>query len=83
MELIVSPNGRVRCVYDEVIDLSALGRLSITRASHVEPSTTGDWCADLTPVQGPILGPFSMRTQALAAERAWLDSHWLVSNTDD
>jgi len=29
--------GGVRCVYDEPIDLNAIGELTIRRASHVEP----------------------------------------------
>jgi hypothetical protein len=67
----------VRCVYEEAIDLHQLGPPRIQRASHVEPSLDGRWLADLSPVKGPILGPFDFRTQALAAERQWLDAHWL------
>ena len=33
--------------------------------------------ADLSPVGGPMLGPFSKRSQALNAEQDWLNSHWL------
>ncbi|MBM4073702.1 MAG: hypothetical protein FJ271_32990 [Planctomycetes bacterium] len=77
MTLTVDPGGAVRCIYDEAIDLSALGSLIITRASHVEPDTDGRWWADLRPVSGPTLGPFFARSLALAAERTWLESHWL------
>lgn len=73
MQLIVSVTGRVRCVYDEVIPLASLGRLAIRRASHVEPDSSGRWFADLAPVGGPMLGPFPRRSDALAAERTWLD----------
>ena len=76
MDLVVDPSGRVRCVYDEAIDLAAIGPLSIARASHVEPDATGRWVADLAPVGGPALGPFAVRSEALAAERAWLEAHW-------
>ena len=31
----------------------------------------------MKPVDGPVLGPFNMRSQALAAERRWLEKHWL------
>jgi hypothetical protein len=75
MELIVDKDGRIRCVYDEAIDLAALGKLSITRASHVEPDESGAWWADMAPVGGPKLGPFEKRSDALAAEREWIDSH--------
>ena len=52
MQMIVATNGSLRCLYDEAIDLAALGRLSITRASHVEPDEQGRWLADLAPVSG-------------------------------
>ena len=41
MDLLVVPGGTVRAVYAEAIDLAALGRPSITRASHVEPDADG------------------------------------------
>ena len=77
MQLIISPDGRVRCVYTETIDLAELGRLTISRGSHVEPDEEGRWFADLAPVGGPQLGPFPHRSDALIAEAAWLDAHWL------
>ena len=77
MEIIFQPDGLARCVYDETIDLQSLGQLSIRRASHVEPDGTGAWYADLLPVQGPTLGPFKTRSEALEAETDWLQEHWL------
>jgi hypothetical protein len=77
MELVIEPGGVVRCVYDESLDLTALGQVSIARASHVEPDAHGRWLADLAPVGGPLLRPFSRRNDALAAEVAWLRRHWL------
>ncbi len=56
MELVVSPNGSVRCVYDEALDLALLGRVRITRGSHVEPDKHGKWLADLNPVGGRVGG---------------------------
>jgi hypothetical protein len=79
MQLIITPSGVVRCVYAEEIDLTALGSPTITRASHVEPDDQGLWWADMTPVSGPQLGPFQHRSQALEAERHWLETHWLAS----
>lgn len=78
MDLIVEASGVIRCVYDEAIDLAALGSLEIRRASHVEPDAAGQWTADLSPVDGPVLGPFAHRTEALAAEQAWLNARWLT-----
>ncbi len=59
MLLIVNPRGVVHCLYDEAIDLSALGTLTIRRASHVEPDAQGRWWSDLTPAGGPRVGPFA------------------------
>jgi hypothetical protein len=78
MELVVDPSGQVRCLYDEAIDLTALGPLQITRASHVEPDDQGNWWADLSPVDGPKLGPFHLRSDALEAEVHWLLVNWLL-----
>ena len=77
MELVIHTGGIVRCIYDETIELAVLGPLDIRRASHVEPTADGHWTADLSPVHGPVLGPFNHRTEALAAEQAWLAARWL------
>ena len=80
MDLIVSPDGTIRAVYAEAIDLGVLGHLVISRASHVEPDERGCWCADMSPVAGPVLGPFRRRSEALEAELAWLVTNWLPCN---
>ena len=72
MELVVAADGVARSIYGEELDLREIGRLSITRASHVEPDAEGWWWADMGPVDGPILGPFRSRAEALTAERGWL-----------
>ena len=79
MEIVITPNGIVKCVYGEEFDLHCLGKLQIRRGSHVEPTLDGRWTADLSPVTGPLLGPFSNRSLALKAEREWLEQYWLVS----
>jgi hypothetical protein len=79
MELIVSPTGIVRCVYGEDVDLHALGCPQIRRASAVDPDPQGHWWADLAPVNGPRIGPFGRRGDALSAEVAWLAEHWLLA----
>jgi hypothetical protein len=72
MELVVTADGVARGIYDEGIDLREIGRLTITRASHVEPDAEGYWWADMGPSGGPVLGPYGSRSGALGAERGWL-----------
>ena len=88
MELVVGADGVARCIYDETLDLREIGKLQITRASHVEPDAEGYWWADMGPVDGPVLGPYGSRSEALGAEREWLASRstrlppWSFSSTD-
>ena len=81
MELLITPTGQCRYVYDELLDLRDLGSLTIQRASHVEPNAAGQWTADLSPVNGPQLGPFTSRSESLAAEVDWLYSNWLLASS--
>ena len=77
MQLVIKPTGDTTCVYSEAIDLAVLGNLSIRRGSHVEPTSDGKWTADMSPVNGPVLGPFAHRSEALGAEVQWLETQWL------
>ncbi len=77
MDLLIDPRGQIRCVYAEAIDFHVLGLPNIVRASNVEPDAEGQWWADLAPVDGPRVGPFERRSDALACERDWLEKHWL------
>ena len=79
MQIIISPAGEVRCVYAEAIDLHTVGAVQIRRASHVEPDGDGRWRADLSPVDGPTLGPFDRRSTALEAEAEWLTREWPIN----
>ena len=80
MELIIESSGKARCVYSDTLPLVTIGKLRIERASNVEPNDKGEWIADLSPVSGPTLGPFSKRTDAIAAEVQWLRDNWLLSD---
>lgn len=73
MTITIDPAGRVRFLWsDDLQPLLALGTPSIRRVSHVEPTADGRWTADLSPVGGPVLGPFALRLEALQAEAEWL-----------
>jgi hypothetical protein len=74
MRVRITRSGAVRLLHDD--DLAGLyqhGQVQLRRASHVEPTPDGRWTADLAPVNGPVLGPFPFRFQALQAERDWLE----------
>lgn len=75
MDLYIDPTGVITCLYDEAIALPALGKLTIRRASHVEPDPDGQWWADLSPTGGPRLGSFPTRSAALQAEADWLNDN--------
>ena len=78
MEVVVENSGAVRFVYSETLDLRPLGPVHIRRGSHVEPTCDGKWTADLSPVGGPMLGPYATRSEAIEAELTWLAEHWLL-----
>jgi hypothetical protein len=82
MQLIVLRDGSLRCLYGEELNLAALGRITIRRASHVEPTEDGRWTADLTVSGGPVLGPFALHSEALEAERAWLETRLAGTTLD-
>jgi len=76
MQISVTPQGDTVFIYNEDFDVSFLGCTTIARASHVEPYV-GGWSADMSPVGGPVLTGFTKRSQALAAEVAWLEENVL------
>jgi hypothetical protein len=76
MELIVSPRGEITTIYSEVINLAALGLQRVQRASQVEPDAEGRWWAQV--IDGPHLGPFERRSEAIAAEIDWLTRNRLL-----
>lgn len=77
MTINIGPDGTVSALYTEDIDLAAIGTARIARASHVEPTASGEWTADMSPSGGPLLGPYTTRSAALAAEVEWIEAHVL------
>lgn len=76
----VEPDGALTMVHrDDYVSLAEQGAVSIERASHVEPDREGLWWADLSPVGGPMLGPYKLRSEALQAELAWINVRHLDS----
>jgi hypothetical protein len=72
MIINISPQGEIKHIYTENIDLTDLGETQITRASNVEPVGL-QW--EATMKDGAILGPFNLRSEALAAEVNYLEKH--------
>jgi hypothetical protein len=74
----ISPAGTIEFIYHDALrPLLTAGESQIRRASHVEPTAEGHWTADLTPINGPMLGPYVTRAEALTAETEWLTQNWL------
>lgn len=76
LDVIVNADGSLRFIHND--DMQAVieqGEARIARASFVEPNASGQWEADMSPSNGPVLGPFRTRTEALAAEVAWLKTN--------
>ncbi len=74
------PDGTVLFIYDDEIAalINSLGAkdVKITRASHVEPMSSGaGWQVDMSPVGGGLYGPFESRGYALAFEVEWLKAN--------
>ena len=74
MILTIDSAGNARCLYTEALPLALIGRCKIERASHVEPTDDGRWMADLTPCGGQLLGPFTLRSVALAMEVDYIEN---------
>ncbi len=79
MRIKVATDGEIQALYTEQLDLNEIGMLSLKRASHVEPSKfyEGKWVVDLSPVDGPLAGPFAKRSEALAWEVKWIEENVL------
>lgn len=76
--IVVDKTGTVKMIYeDDLRGLLVAGDATIKRVSHVEPTIDGRWTADLSPVQGPLLGPFDTRKQALDEEINWINTNVL------
>ena len=78
MQLVIDPQGRVRFVYTEAVDLSALGPPVIervfggTRCRRALAGRSG--CVGRT-----LARTVRRRSDALRAEEQWLAEHWLVT----
>ena len=78
MHLVVAPDGTARDLRRD----DRPGRAWPPRPSPAPATSSRTPKAagtpDLRPVDGPVLGPFDRRSEALEAEVAWLEAHWLT-----
>jgi hypothetical protein len=74
MQIVIKPTGVFISLYSDSFEYGELGKPQIRRASHVEPDDTGHWFADLSPVNGPKLGPFDKRNEAIDAELEYVNN---------
>jgi len=77
MIISIDTQGNVRGIYTDNFPWLELGKALVQRASNVEPDHLGLWWADLSLSNGPKIGPFARRADAIAAEIAWLEKHRL------
>ncbi len=74
MKIKIETDGTIKMLYTETVNISNLGKITeIRRASHVEPTAKMQWTADMGPSGGILMGPFDARSEALDAEREWLE----------
>lgn len=74
-EYLISADDEGNLVFifnDELAFLLDLGPATTQRVSEVEPTEANLWTADMGRIQGPVLGPFALRGQALEAEIEYL-----------
>ena len=72
LRVVVEADGALSFIYtDELRPLVDLGHAATCRVSNVEPDGDG-WSAQM--VDGPKLGPFRLRSEALDAEVAYLEA---------
>jgi hypothetical protein len=80
-----SPREGVRAVYTDSFPFALLGYNPPVRASHVEAITSGpcawQWSVDLSPLgegfQFCLWPPYTSYTEAVAAEVAYINQHWV------
>ena len=72
LKVKIGKEGGITYIYnDSLVALSQQEGARITRVSHVEPCE-GGWGATMIK-NGKFLGPYKLRSEALAAEMEYLD----------
>lgn len=71
-KIVIQSNGTISYIWSDDIDLSELGDVQVSRASHVEfNNKSKKWEAHT--VGGTFIGAFKKRSDAIAAEVKYLE----------
>ena len=76
-KIFIRPNGTINCIYTDDIRflISSAQQVNIRRVSNVEPTTDGQWVADMSPIDGPESPAFDRRADALTWEKDWIENY--------
>jgi hypothetical protein len=69
MKIFIEDTGKIKCLYNEALDIRRLGKSRIQRAAWVEPGSGENqdkWVVTLA--DGTFAGVFNLRSDALKAE---------------
>ncbi len=76
MLIVIESNGMLKHIYSDDFKIPHLGGGKIERASNVEPVHSGSESGWLVKIkEGPYLGPYARRDEALQREIDWLEAH--------
>ena len=79
MKVKIDKCGNISFLYsDDYFKFANAGKVTIKRASNVEPTKDNKWIVDLKPLKiNKKLGPFKTRKEALDKERIYIEKHYL------
>lgn len=71
IKLQITSAGGIAMLHDDAIDLREFGKPEISRASHVEPDSSGLWYVQSAKTGEIIKSGFDTRAEALAFEKEY------------
>lgn len=76
--ILVIKDGEIKSLYNEKCNLTDIGVINISRASHVEYNNKDSWYIDLSPIgiNKKVRG-FNKRTDALKYEKDYIEKNIL------
>ena len=79
MKIKIDKKGNISFVYrDDYLKFKNAGKITIKRASNVEPTADNKWMVDFKPLGiKKKIGPFKTRKEALEKEHIYIEKHYL------